>query len=97
MTYYLHRDSSPDASAPVGGEYPDFTAALHVRDDDVIAQLRRRPSPPRTFTHVIVGPGFAGPRTPHVVTTFAGVQHGAPDPAGEIAAIQRWLLEVHQP
>ena len=96
MTYQLYRIEHLGA-APTGpalGAFPDFDAALTARDADVIAQLRGAPVPPREISHLVVGPGALGPRTPHPLVTFAGAEVTDPDPAGEIAATAAWLDAV---
>ena len=96
MDFQLHRGEHARLGISVRGTYDDFDAALRARDDDVIAQLDACPSPPREITHLIIGPGLAGPRTPHVLVTFAGVDSQHPDPEREVAGIARWLREIHQ-
>lgn len=98
MPYVLHRIDRLGAR-PAGarlGEFDDFDVALTARDDDVLAQLHARPAPRREISHLIVGPGVAGPATEHPMITFAGVDDNEPDPAAELAQIRRWLTALHR-
>lgn len=98
MPYLLHRIDRLGA-APTGtglGEFPDFDAALAARDADVLTQLQARPAPRREITHLIVGPGLAGPATQHPVITFAGVDVDDPNPDAELAETRRWLTALRR-
>jgi hypothetical protein len=93
LLYRVEQLGSPPAGMPLG-DYPSFDTALAARDEDVIAQLAERPTPPREISHLIVGPGLRGPRTEHPIVTFAGADVDDPDPSAEASATEAWLESI---
>jgi hypothetical protein len=95
MSYQLFRASGPDTNPQADqllGTYPSFQAALAGRDGDVLVQLELAGGRRIELTHLIVGAGHLGPRTPHALACSVGQPTDGPvDVAAELADTARWF------
>lgn len=100
MTYQLYRAADRDEASELAtelGEYANFRDALLARDQDVLRMLEHAAGRRIELTHLIVGPGHDGPRTPHAVVCSVGQPDGWPvDLEAEIAATAHWLEQIHR-
>lgn len=100
MSYQLFRARTTDATPSADcllGTYPDFDAALAARDRDVLRQLEQAGGRRVELTHLIVGAGRRGPRTPHALACAVGQPTNGPvDVVGELAQTAQWLARLHR-
>ena len=98
MTYTLFTVSA-DGDRRHLATFDDYDNAVAARGRDVLAQLVAQGGWWTRVEHVIVGPGFDGPRTEHGFCTELGVdpeRHHAPNRA-DLADAKEWLDALHQP
>lgn len=99
MSYQLFRANTAHDTPSAGnllGTYPDYTSALAARDDDVLRQLEQACGRRVELTHLIVGAGSRGPRTPHAISCAVGQPTNGPvDLRAELDETGRWLARLH--
>lgn len=97
MAYQLIRLSGVGDRQLIG-DYDTYTAALHARRDDVIAQLAANDGWWLRVEHVIVGPGALGTNTEHPFCTELGVDpaRGALPTPLDLDDARHWLADLHR-
>ena len=99
MPYQLFRAADAreaPAASNLLGTFPDFSSALDARDQDVLHQLEQAGGRRVELTHLIVGAGARGPRTPHAIACAVGQPTSGPvDMRAELTETAQWLARIH--